>query len=119
MKIWELEQNHSNRYEDNDGGIWSFDIKGNLIKEHTEDDITDLHTWSIIQKMKFELCDGIDWKTVAVDTPIYVRDKKCDEWEKRHFASFHDGQIYVFPFGTTSWTSHAQNAANYKYSKLP
>ena len=118
MKLWELEQNHFNKYEDIDGRIWSFDVKGNLISEYTNDDITDIHAWSTIQRMDFELCDDIDWKTVAVDTPIYVRDEKCDTWEKRHFANFKDGKIYVFPLGMTSWTSHAQYAVNYKYAKL-
>ena len=102
MKIWELEQNHFNRYEDNDGRVWRFDARGNLINEYTNDDITDIHAWSAIQKMDFELCNGIDWKTVAVDTPIYVRDMECDEWKKRHFARFHDGKVYVFSHGSTS-----------------
>ena len=31
-------------------------------------------------KWKF---DDVDW-TVATDTPIYVRDEKCDELGKRH-----------------------------------
>ena len=118
MKIWELEQNHSNQYEDIDGRIWQFDLRGNLRSEDTNDDITAFHTWSTIQKMEFELYTVIDWKTVAVDTSIYVRDDVSDEWEKRHFASFHDGKIYVYPHGMTSWTSHAQYAVNYKYAKL-
>ncbi len=118
MKIWELEQNHSNQYEDIDGRIWQFDLRGNLRSEDTNDDITAFHTWSAIQKMDFELCDDIDWKTVAVDTSIYVRDDVSYEWEKRHFTSFHDGKIYVYPHGMTSWTSHAQYAVNYKYAKL-
>ena len=118
MKIWELEQNHFNQYEDIDGRIWSFDVKGNLIKEHTDDDITDLHTWSIIQTMEFELCNGVDWKKVAVDTPIYVRENPSDEWQKRHFASFRDGKIHVFSHGMTSWTADPKHAVDYKYAKL-
>ena len=119
MKIWELEQNHSNRYEDINGKIWRFDARGILVSEYTDDDITDTHSWGEMQTMDFELCNGINWKTVAVDTPIYVRDMKCDEWNKRHFARFHDGKVYVFPLGSTSWTSHVQYALSYNYAKLP
>ena len=118
MKIWELEQNHSNQYEDINGRIWRFDIKGNLRSEDTNDDITDIHLWSKIQKMEFELCEVVDWTAIATDTPIYVRDEKCDEWEKRHFADFRDGKFYVFPHGMTSWTQHVQYAIKYKYAKL-
>ena len=116
MKIWELEQNHFNKYEDIDGRIWSFDVKGNLISEYTNDDITDVHAWSTIQKMEFYKV--IDWKTVAVDTPIYVRENPSDEWQKRHFASFRDGKIYVFSHGMTSWTADPKHAVDYKNAKL-
>ena len=118
MKIWELEQNHFNQYEDIDGRIWRFDIKGNLRSEDTNDDITDIHMWSKIQKMEFELYTVIDWKTVVVDTPIYVRDEKCDDWGKRHFASFKNGKVYVFPDGMTSWTQYENYAVKYNYAKL-
>ena len=116
MKICELEQNNFNRYEDNDGRMWSFDARGNLRSEDTNDDITAFHTWSAIQKMEFYKV--IDWKTVAVDTPIYVRENPSDEWQERHFANFKDGKIYVFSHGMTSWTSHAQHVVDYKYAKL-
>ena len=118
MKIWELEQNHSNQYEDIDGRIWQFDLRGNLRSEDTNDDITAFHTWSTIQKMEFKLYTVIDWKTVVVDTPIYVRENPSDEWQKRHFASFRDGKIYVFSHGMTSWTADPKHVVDYKNAKL-
>ena len=47
--------------------------------------------------------DETDWSEVEVDTKVLVRDRPNDEWEKRYFAKYVDGKVYVFKDGRTSW----------------
>ena len=47
--------------------------------------------------------DEIDWNKVEVDAKVLVRYKPYDEWEKRYFAKYVDGEVYVFKDGRTSW----------------
>ena len=49
--------------------------------------------------------DETDWSKVEVDTKVLVRDRPNDEWEKRYFAKYVDGKVYVFKEGKTSWNS--------------
>ena len=49
--------------------------------------------------------DAVDWNKVEVDTKVLVRYKPYDEWEKRYFAKYIDGNVYVFKEGKTSWNS--------------
>ena len=116
MKIWEIDKTEDKEYCDSNGRIWQYNIRGNFRNEN--DDITDIYVWSEIYNMEFELYQPIDWLVITTDTPLYVRDYTSEEWEKRHFASFHDDKIYVYPGGMTSWTSHPQYAVSYKYAKL-
>ena len=60
----------------------------------------------------------IDWSTVTVDTPIYVRDNKTDEWKPRHFAIYKNGTIYAWRSGTTSFSAKHKWCLNWKYAKL-
>ena len=114
MKLWELEQMECAEYRDNHGRIWFFH-DGNLINDNGII-ITHMHSWKELSNLSFE--PYVDWENISIDTPIYVRDDESEEWEKRHFASYRDGKIYVFPHGTTSWTQYAKYAINYKYAKL-
>lgn len=54
------------------------------------------------------------WK---VDTPILVRDFIYDEWKKRYFAKYEDGNIYAWSDGKTSWTAEG-NMTEWEYAKL-
>ena len=47
--------------------------------------------------------DEIDWNKVEVDTKVLVRDRPNDDWVKRYFAKYKDGEVYVFKDGRTSW----------------
>ena len=58
----------------------------------------------------------VDWNKVEVNTPILVRDYEDVEWEKRHFAKYKDGRVYVWDGGRTSWTSNKTYI--WKYAKL-
>lgn len=49
--------------------------------------------------------DEIDWNKVEVDAKVLVRNKLDDEWEKRYFAKYVDGKVYVFKEGKTSWNN--------------
>ena len=48
----------------------------------------------------------VDWSKVEVDTPILVRQTEYEdeEWERRHFAKYENGKVYVWSDGCTSWT---------------
>lgn len=61
----------------------------------------------------------VDWSKVKVDTPIYVRDTEEEEWRKRHFAGFEDGEVSAWNGGLTSWTADDEkNVRFWKYAKL-
>ena len=49
--------------------------------------------------------DVVDWSTVKVDTPVKVFYDNGDFAYRSHFADYVDGQVYVFPDGTTSWSA--------------
>lgn len=55
----------------------------------------------------------IDWNKVPVDTCILVTDS-CGNTIKRHFAKYNNKIIYVYPYGTTSWSFDNQ----VEYNKL-
>ena len=57
-----------------------------------------------------------DWSKVEVDTPILVRDLGDEEWEKRYFAKYEYGDVYVWDNGRTSWTEDCMTG--WKYAKL-
>ena len=46
----------------------------------------------------------VDWSKVEVDTPILVKHRVEETWEKRHFACFKNGYVYTWREGTTSWS---------------
>lgn len=60
----------------------------------------------------------IDWIKVAVDTPIFVRDRENETWAKRHFAKYENGKIYTWTSGTTSWSGEDDSMISWKYAKL-
>jgi hypothetical protein len=46
------------------------------------------------------------WSAVAVDTPIWVKDRTGDDWLPRHFAKLSSGGWYVLAW-TNGTTSHS------------
>lgn len=58
----------------------------------------------------------VDWSKVAVDTPILVRDREDDNWLKRCFAKYENGEVYAWDLGKTSWTT--TNITAWKFAKL-
>lgn len=61
----------------------------------------------------------VDWSRVPVDTPILVKDdRSSDKWFERHFAYYHDGEVYAWKNGTTSYTSQKEPASVWQFAKL-
>lgn len=60
----------------------------------------------------------IDWTEVAVDTPIYVRNRESDDWKPRHFAKYENGKVFVWAHGTTSFSTHYKSIASWECAKL-
>ena len=58
----------------------------------------------------------IDWSTVAIDTPVLVKNREDGTWCKRHFAKFKDGKVHVWSYGGTSWSSNEDTS--WEYAKL-
>ena len=57
-----------------------------------------------------------DWSKIEVDTPVLVKDKENEEWKKRHFAKYKNGNVYAWSNGLTSWTAY--DKVVWKYAKL-
>lgn len=55
----------------------------------------------------------VDWSKVKVDTPILVKQCEQDEWGKRHFAYFKDGEVYAWLYGKTSWSADYEADTSY------
>ena len=58
----------------------------------------------------------VDWSKVKVDTPILVKNSEDEEWHKRHFAKYKNGNVYAWSDGLTSWTAYDKMV--WKYTKL-
>lgn len=58
----------------------------------------------------------VDWSNVKVDTPILVRDYESQEWARRYFAKYENGQVYAWDSGSTSWSAYS--LTEWKYAKL-
>ena len=60
----------------------------------------------------------VDWSKVKVDTPILVKPTEENEWRKRYFARFENGEVYAWVNGGTSWTRHNGDVRAWEYAKL-
>lgn len=61
----------------------------------------------------------VDWSNVAVDTPILVKDYKCDAWKKRYFAFYKDETVYAWANGATTWSAkNDRNIIPWAHAKL-
>lgn len=67
-----------------------------------------------IARLRYE--PEIDWNKAAVDTPILVSDDN-EEWFKRHFAKYENGEVYAFESGHTS-RSDCKHVVYWPHAKL-
>lgn len=61
----------------------------------------------------------VDWSSVAVDTPILVKDDYDEEWVKSYFASYKNGEVRAWMGGRTSFSvKNEADTFGWKYAKL-
>lgn len=61
--------------------------------------------------------DCVDWTKVPVDAKVLVS-KDGEHWEKRHFAKYENGKVFVFQLGQTSWSDSVCRLAPAEYAEL-
>lgn len=76
----------------------------------------EMDKWQYAKLIEYEELE-FGWDKWKVDTPILVRDFIYDEWEKRYFAKYEDGNIYAWSDGKTSWTAEGV-MTEWEYAKL-
>lgn len=47
----------------------------------------------------------VDWESVEVDTPIFVKMKGDKVWKCRYFSKYENGKVYAWVDGKTSWSN--------------
>ena len=60
----------------------------------------------------------VDWSTIKVDTPVYVRDNSDKTWYRRYFAKYENNTVYTFLYGITQWSSNGRDLVTYEQIKL-
>ena len=70
-----------------------------LVNEEGES-LTDKFMASNILEMEFK--EFINWSTVEIDTPIYVKKFESMDWVPRHFAKYENCKVYAWLDGKTS-----------------
>ena len=52
---------------------------------------------------------------------ILVKDRKNDDWKRRYFAYYKNGEVYVYCNGKTSWSAWGDNdlgTTSYKIAEV-
>ena len=84
--------------------------------ERTSDGVLigDIYFTSKILSMDFTT-ELIDWENISVDTKVLVS-INGEEWNKRYFAKYINGGVYVWDYGATSFSSN--HCTKWAYAKL-
>lgn len=91
---------------------------------HKENGRCDKEKTAILTWMKEEYIDPaerIDWDKIAIDTPILVRNKEDEIWQRGHFAGLSNERgVFIFPNGKTSFTADKREDVYvaYKHARL-
>ena len=103
----------------------AFDKKANKVTEcnntHCSNCAFFSFSESCLDKIK-EWCESeykepeVDWNKVEIDTPILVRDSEDEDWYRRYFAEYKDGDVCAWDVGRTSWSADGVNT--WEYAKL-
>lgn len=113
-------ENIGNEYWVNDNCVYFVweDANGHLtLINDSGRDIDMMLSLEEIVNANYELV--VDWTTVAVDTPILVREKETQIWKRRYFAKYELGGVYAWGCGSTSWSDDSLNdTTRWKYAKL-
>lgn len=78
--------------------------------------LTSLSRWLFAEYKEPE--PPVDWAKVAVDTPIYVKNKVDRRWRKAHFKAYKKGFILAYQCGQTSFTSDTISYSTWDCGKL-
>lgn len=104
-------------------GIWTVVSKVDLIKwgfdlvNEEGESLTKKFVASNVLEMEFE--EVINWSTVEIDTPIYVRNVEDMDWIPRHFAKYENCKVYAWMDGQTSHSVNDNTEIfEWKYAKL-
>ena len=104
-------------------GIWTVVSKVDLIKwgfdlvNEEGESLTKKFVASNVLEMEFE--EVINWSTVKIDTPIYVRNVEDMDWIPRHFAKYENCKVYAWMDGQTSHSVNDNTEIfEWKYAKL-
>lgn len=60
----------------------------------------------------------IDWSKVEIDTPVLVRQSRCNDWAKRYFAKYENGTVFTWAYRATSWSCDSDEIKGWNYAKL-
>lgn len=86
-----------------------------LKDEKTHEVIENEYALDEIVHMNFK--EIVDWSKVPVDTKVLVSDNG-EDWARRYFAEYVNGEVYVFTDGRTSFTIEDDDIISWKYVKL-
>ena len=60
----------------------------------------------------------VDWSEISIDTPVLVKNREDDDWNRRYFAKAIGKKVVTFVDGQTSWTTNG-GLIDWMYAKLP
>lgn len=62
----------------------------------------------------------VDWSKIPVDTKVYVRDSKNEQWLPRYFATYDEytDSVMTYDNGATSWSGRSELTNRWNYAKL-
>ena len=87
-----------------------------LVNEEGES-LTDKFMASNILEMEFK--EFINWSTVEIDTPIYVKKFESMDWVPRHFAKYENCKVYAWLDGKTSHSVNDNTEiSEWEYARL-
>ena len=104
-------------------GVFEERMKGyseDLLALHSNGKMDIMKIYDIDDKLIWER-EEIDWSKIPKDTKVLVKNSENEEWKKRYFAGFINGEITTFSNGMTSWSTSRPNnpiLVSWKYAKL-
>ena len=107
MKITDIKWGSGNKYKCLMNNCEYAERTGDLeyYRHDTGETVSIIEHLTIEDLLNADFEVAVDWSKVAVDTKVFVKDNYETCEHKRHFAKYEGGKFYIFPIGTTSFTS--------------